>query len=214
MRRLAVVAALALATTACSSGDPAPAPRAEQTPSTAHSYEATDVTPPGSGPLPARWWQWAGSFERGQDPISDATGARCGDRQPGDVWFLAGTFGGAAARSCRVPSGRPIYVPVLNQVCEVTGGARQAKADCRVPVDTTEATLDGRALPVRQAVTGPFDLEVPDGSVIGFPAGTARAVSWGSWVGPVDVPDGQHVLELTGRAGDFSVQVRYRLEVG
>ncbi len=47
--------------------------------------------------LTNRWWQWAGSFEYADSPVSDATGERCGAGQEGPVWFLAGTYGSKPA---------------------------------------------------------------------------------------------------------------------
>lgn len=191
---------------ACSEGEKPPL--AEADPPTATSPTSVD------DPLPARWWQWAASFTRGEDPISDPTGARCGENQPDDVWFLAGTFGGAVRRICRVPADRPVYLPVLNQVCEAGDDARRALEDCRFGVDEARATLDGRPLTVEEDDAAAFDLEVAEDSATGFPAGRTTAVAWGDWVGPLALAPGRHVLAISGAAGDFTVAVRYRLVVG
>ena len=42
-----------------------------------------------------RWWEWALSFSNDISPVADRTGAQCGNRQGGDVFFLAGTYGTA-----------------------------------------------------------------------------------------------------------------------
>src|SRR2546426_11911178 len=54
------------------------------------------------------WWQWALSFPAATNPIADLTGADCALGQTGPdafpverpVWFLAGTFGSPATRTC------------------------------------------------------------------------------------------------------------------
>ena len=61
-----------------------------------------------------RWWQWADSISATDNPILDPTGADCGQGQSGPVWFLAGTAGNSVVRSCTVPVGKAILIPILN----------------------------------------------------------------------------------------------------
>jgi hypothetical protein len=49
--------------------------------------------------LAAAWWNWALQFPEATNPVVDATGEFCHLGQEGLVWFLAGTFGGAATRT-------------------------------------------------------------------------------------------------------------------
>ena len=56
--------------------------------------------PEQGGELAARWWQWALSAPDDRSPVSDTTGEFAGWRQPDDVWFLAGTYGGRVVRRC------------------------------------------------------------------------------------------------------------------
>jgi hypothetical protein len=90
------------------------------------------LLPPGTyGQLGARWWQWALQTPmhgpRGQisqfaalGPTSQAVD--CSYGQSGQVWFLASAFGtqqttvptGVAVRSCTIPVGRAVFVPVYN----------------------------------------------------------------------------------------------------
>lgn len=63
------------------------------------------------------WWQWAGSFEHSESPVADQTGALCGGKQQGAVWFLAGTYGTKRTmRTCVVPKGKYIFFPLINYV--------------------------------------------------------------------------------------------------
>lgn len=65
------------------------------------------------GDLTARWWQWAHRMPI--DPYLDPDGRWCGIDQEGPVWFLAGTDGTFNAnRTCVVPAGRHILVPIIN----------------------------------------------------------------------------------------------------
>ena len=80
------------------------------------------------------------------------------------------------------------------------------------------ATLDGQPLTwVREISTALFDVDVPDGNVLGADPGTYAAVSDGYWVTLAPLPRGQYVLEFGGtmpyNGKDFTVQITDRLNV-
>lgn len=165
--------------------------------------------------LPARWWKWTESDPE-QNPVADPTGAQCAKHQPGDVWFLAGTYGGAATRSCAVPSGRAVYFPVLNAICATDGkDPATVIAECTLgKPDRAEATLDGKPLDVVAASSGgSFEIVTRDGSALFEPAGAYEVVTTGLWVGPLALSDGQHTIVIKGRSGEFGLNVVYRLTV-
>src|SRR5215813_2847791 len=60
------------------------------------------------------WWQWALSIPAKAYPPMDPDGAQCGTLQRGQVWFLAGTGAGSVTRTCTIPSGRAILIPIIN----------------------------------------------------------------------------------------------------
>jgi hypothetical protein len=67
--------------------------------------------------LSAEWWQWAASIPTSVNPQVDPTGQNAVVGQRGSVWFLAGVFlGGTATRTCSVPEGTQLFVPVINSV--------------------------------------------------------------------------------------------------
>lgn len=72
---------------------------------------------PGPAPysnLAANWWQWALSAPTPTNPLIDPDGRNCATGQSGSTWFLAGTTGGTAERTCTVPRGKSIFFPVVN----------------------------------------------------------------------------------------------------
>src|SRR4051812_24180263 len=58
----------------------------------------------------AAWWQWAFSFPADRSPVTDPDGRFCAEGQSGKVWFLAGTTGGTATRTCTIPTGTPVLI--------------------------------------------------------------------------------------------------------
>jgi hypothetical protein len=90
---------------------------------------AVRVAPISSAPAGRTYGQWAASFWQWVlgvpannqkhpriNPLMDATGAQCADHQIGDVWFLAGSWIGSVNRSCTIPAGKSLFVPLINNV--------------------------------------------------------------------------------------------------
>ena len=89
--------------------------------------------------LSAKWWQWAYSIPASDHPLVAATetdGATCATGQPaagrrGSTWFLGGLFtapgqpfpeGGLVERTCNVPAGKSIFLPIFNAECSTVEG--------------------------------------------------------------------------------------------
>ena len=76
------------------------------------------------GEWSAMWWQWIYAFPANPPdglPNPNFTNGTvdCSDGQSthdksNQVWFLAGNFGGTSNRSCTVPTGIALFIPVLN----------------------------------------------------------------------------------------------------
>jgi len=78
----------------------------------------------------AAWWQWSLAIPKGTNPM---LGGACDQNQSGNVFFLAGTMGGADTRNCTIPAGKGIYFPIVNLVIfdcpEYAGGEGYTCAD-------------------------------------------------------------------------------------
>ena len=50
--------------------------------------------------------------------MNDPDGKWCGTSQSDThVWFLAGTTGNSASRTCEIPAGKAIMFPIINVLC-------------------------------------------------------------------------------------------------
>jgi hypothetical protein len=61
------------------------------------------------------FWKWMISIPEEGNPWHDDTGAKCSNGQVGTnspVFYLAGTGGGANTRTCHVPAGKGLFIPV------------------------------------------------------------------------------------------------------
>ncbi|MEV7729467.1 hypothetical protein AB0P15_32845 [Streptomyces sp. NPDC087917] len=149
-----------------------------------------------AGRLAARWWKWALSAPSGRSPVADTTGEHAHWRQSPDVWFLAGTYGGRVVRRCTVPTGRPLFFPVINTQRRAL---RSSTQPWRIPTARAEAQLNGVPLPLEEAASPRFWVKGP-------------RVAWGLWTTLDPLAPGEYVLSVKARAGDFRVDTTYHLE--
>jgi len=168
------------------------------------------------------WWQWAGSFELDTSPIADRTGALCGSRQGGKVWFLAGTYGTRrTVRTCKVPRGKYLFFPLINYVVMPNpsvgpvGCAAMTAMAARVTNDASSLVLeiDGVRVPglgsYRQATKGCFDIgERSEPRARVFPTAANGYYVMVRPLGP-----GQHTLEFGGALPSMLQAVTYTLIV-
>ncbi|KOX07309.1 hypothetical protein [Nocardiopsis sp. NRRL B-16309] len=148
--------------------------------------------------LAGRWWRWVWSAPQGGDPVGDTTGRYAAHDQPDDLWFLAGTYGGRVVRRCEVPTGRPLFFPVLNCVNK----SRAVKEPVGMPVARADAHLNGVHLPLEEfygRFRGPL---------------WSRWYTWGLWGAIAPLNPGGYVLEIKADTGQgFWVDTTYHLTV-
>src|SRR5215218_9666931 len=167
--------------------------------------------------LTAVWWQEIVG-------ISGDALDRC-DLGVRDVVFLAGTTGAPATRSCTVPAGTSLLVPLISAECSTAEGDGDTPAELRrcargIADQFTDLslTIDGRSvtdlrrLRVRSPV---FCFTAVEDNVFDIPAGATRSVADGYWALIRPLSPGTHTVSFGGSypPGDFSVSVVYTLTV-
>lgn len=193
--------------------------------------------------LSSRWWAWALTQRAETNPVLDTSGEDCRRGQRGEVWFLAGTFGGTVERTCRIPSHRSLFVPILNSwadnsgipgsdVCPQTSFTEEELRSFIAPgldaATVLALTVDGEDFSgaiTRVEEGDVFSYVVPRsslhdvlfGEVCGgdFPRQrVAGAVSNGYYVLLAPLPRGHHTLHIHGENSfGFTVDVTYHLTV-
>jgi hypothetical protein len=188
------------------------------------------------GDWSARWWQWTISIPAATNPLLDATGANCAEGQTGQVWFLAGTGGGPATRTCTIPPGKAIFFPILNIVfgsgvfdcdptnpgvpCDVATLRANAASIMDNPI-LLEAEVDGRSLQnlnAYRAFSPVFSITHPPDSIYGVPPGTyTPQISDGYWVMLAPLSVGAHTIHFKGVVDffgtPFETEVTYHLTI-
>jgi len=187
--------------------------------------------------LSAQWWQWAFSMPTTQHPLFDS--APCSAGQSGDVWFLGGSFTSSTlVRSCTVPAGKSLFVPVVNTEWDNLGVVpRMSHAQLRTAAGTfidaatnLSATVDSTT--IYPSPSSAYRVKAPTfrytyaaNSIwcfFGFcPPASATggavngAVADGIYVLVEPLPVGTHILRTTVSVPDagFSLDTTYNLTV-
>src|SRR5919106_3165549 len=84
---------------------------------------SVNIFPPGSTPygLPypkhiEDFWKWILSIPAKDNPINDPTGEKCATSQSNtnsSLFYLAFNNGGISERTCKVPAGKGLFIPVM-----------------------------------------------------------------------------------------------------
>jgi hypothetical protein len=207
------------------------------------------VLPPNSRPYGmsyaewgAAWWQWEIKATIDANPVLDTTGEFATLNQSGPVFFLAGTFGGAATRTVTEPDGKAFFIPLYNWVLTYPED---------VPPGLSEE--DGEAW-MRQTLNGAFDgakaedlvckvdgvpVKSPllyraqsEAFTMFFPPDCASVTDWlsfqgvpyqsgdhypnvsdGYWVMLAPLPPGKHTIQIMYPADGSGMNVTYDLTV-
>jgi len=178
------------------------------------------------------WWHWFSGIPQAVNPAADKTGINCGIRQNGPVWFLAGTTGGSAERTCTIPAGNAILFPILVSECsyaespnlKTESDLRSCATHFQNEVTSMVATIDGanlQNLAKYRVATPLFNETFPPGNVFGAPAGSTQGVADGNWVFLSPLPVGKHEIHFSGASVDvtstavnnFAIDAKYHLTV-
>ena len=181
-----------------------------------------------------KWWQWNVGFGAEDHPRDHFSPQTCKLNQNGPVWFLPDLLSGMQDRSCTIPQGKAILVPLLTGSCwndhldpelETDSGLRKCAMQGNEYGEIT-ATIDGRNLQNLQdsRIQSPvFNITVPDNSTFrtgNAPSGNFKAISDGYFVFLKPLPAGKHDLILTTNVQnpiapsyDFSAKSNFHLDV-
>lgn len=140
--------------------------------------------------------------------------------------FLAGTVTeGTAARTCTIPAGKSILVPLINVECSTAEGNGTTPAELRACAagfanDFTGLSLTIDSVPIPdlfnfRVQSQPFAFNAVAGNVFGIPVGGSLSVADGYWalIGPLS--PGTHTVSFGGSypPGPFTTGATYNLTV-
>jgi hypothetical protein len=138
--------------------------------------------------------------------------------------------------NCVVPSGKFLFLPILNLECsniEGNGATAMDLRSCAAPISESavnlELDIDGSTVPSPQrfrALSPSFHFDLPDGNLLGAPAGSCfpdgalcqpyQSISDGYYVMLAPLANGRHTIHFHGTfpTFPFTLDVTYHLKVG
>ena len=153
----------------------------------------------------AKWWQWTFSIPTAQHPRDAYTPEKCTLNQKGPVWFLADQLGGQEERTCTIPAGKAIFIPLLVGECDYSMPdvkSDEALRRCAMAGNeygVIEATLDGvklKSLEQYRTQSEFFNIIIPEDNIYNSRAGSFRALTDGFFVFLEPLPAGKHDVHL------------------
>jgi hypothetical protein len=156
----------------------------------------------------ATWWQWNIGIPPAQHPRDHFSPQTCTTDQAGPVWFLPDILSGKEDRSCTMPSGKAILVPLLTGFCDDDNTDPAVKTDeglrkCAMAGNEygiLSAKLDGvdlQNLDQYRMQSNFFNLTVPKDNFCNCVPGTFKSTADGFFIFLKPLSVGKHDLVLT-----------------
>lgn len=160
-----------------------------------------------------KFWQWLLSIPVPRNPAVDQTGEFCQEKQGNDpVFFLVFSGSGGASRTCDVPAGKAILIPINVVECslvEIPGATEEELHTCATEDESSNPGLflsvDGKELKELDKYrihSRIFNFTLPEDPWIGKDPGPSRAVSDGYWVILEPLPPGKHEINFKASLTD------------
>ena len=156
-----------------------------------------------------RFWQWLLPIPEDRNPMTDTTGEHCGERQnsTSPVFFLVFSGGGSAIRTCDVPAGKAILVPINVVECsyaEFPGAKTEEELHTCAEEDESSnpglfLSVDGREfkdLEKYRVHSRAFNVTFAENNVFATEPGPTRAVSDGYWAILEPLSPGKHDIHF------------------
>jgi len=176
-----------------------------------------NIYPPGSSPYGISYidniknfWKYAISIPSDQSPIQDKTGEKCavGQEKRSPVFYLFGTGGGKAERTCTIPYGKGVLIPVIivevsdkevpnvsvEELHKIATKDQDSVTSMYLKVDDKE--YDFNYLKKFRTHTDAFDVVFPENPIFGVTPGKSKTVADGYYLMTDVLPKGNHEIHF------------------
>jgi hypothetical protein len=166
---------------------------------------SVNIFPPGSKPYgltyadhQKNFWKWSLAIPVKDNPVNDPTGEKCANGQTNtnsSVFYLAFNNGGVSERTCKVPAGKGLLIPVMQvehsdkelpgaSAEELYSGAKKDQDSVNslyLKIGDKEYTYE--ELLKYRTHTDDFEVVFPDNGIFGvMKGGPSKAVSDGFYI--------------------------------
>jgi hypothetical protein len=182
-----------------------------------------NIFPPGSKPYGLTYaehiknfWKWSLAIPAKDNPINDPTGVKCTNGQSNtnsSVFYLAFNNGGISQRTCKVPAGKGLFIPVMQvensdketpnaSVQDLDKGATKDQDSVNsLYLKIGDKQYNYNDLNKYRTHTDAFDVVFPDNGIFGvMKGGVSKAVA-----------DGRYILTEPLAKGTYTIQFKSSL---
>ena len=161
------------------------------------------------------FWKWVISLPKDKSPWNDETGANCNNGQSetnSSVFYLSGNGGGKSVRTCKVPAGKGLFIPVSPveisdkeaPKATIEDLNRLAKKDqdsvTSLYLKIGDKEYSREDLSKYRTHTGVFEVTFPKNAIFGATEGISKAVA-----------DGYYVITEPLAKGTYTIQYKASL---
>ena len=183
------------------------------------------------------FWKWIISFPKDRSPWKDETGANCDNGQSrtnSSIFYLSGNGGGTSVRTCKVPAGKSLFIPVSPMEISDKEAPKSSLADLNNIAKKDQDSITSLYLKIdnkefnRQDLskyrthTGAFEVVYPKNAIFGATEGSSKAVADGYYVITKPLTRGPHTIQFKSSLicpgtdciqPNFAQDVKYNLVV-
>jgi hypothetical protein len=176
-----------------------------------------NIFPPGSKPygLPydkhiENFWKWTLGIPAKDNPINDPTGEKCATGQlntNSSVFYLAFNNGGISERTCKVPAGKGLFIPVMQVELSDKDTPGATVEELKLSAKTDQDSVNSLYLKIGdkeynledllkyRTDTDGFDVDYADNGIFGIvEGGLTKAVADGYYIMTDPLPKGNHTV--------------------
>ena len=169
------------------------------------ALNTVNIFPPGGKPYGLTYadhiknfWKWAIKTPANENPVNDPTGVKCATGQENtnsSVFYLAFNNGGTSQRTCKVPAGKALFIPVMQvessdkelpkaSVADLSNSAKNDQDHVNsLYLKIGDKEYNFKDLDKYRTHTDAFDVVFPDNGIFGvLKGGVSKAVADGRYI--------------------------------
>ena len=169
------------------------------------ALNTVNIFPPGGKPYGLTYadhiknfWKWAIKTPANENPVNDPTGVKCATGQENtnsSVFYLAFNNGGTSQRTCKVPAGKALFIPVMQvessdkelpkaSVADLSNSAKNDQDHVNsLYLKIGDKEYNFQDLDKYRTHTDAFEVVFPDNGIFGvLKGGVSKAVADGRYI--------------------------------
>ena len=178
---------------------------------------SVNIFPPGSKPYGLAYpehienfWKWTLGIPAKDNPINDPTGEKCATGQlntNSSVFYLTFNNGGVSERTCEVPAGKGLFIPVMQVELSDKDTPGATIEELKLSAKTDQDSVNSLYLKIGdkeynfddlrkyRTDTDGFDVNYADNGIFGIvEGGPTKAVADGYYIMTDPLPKGNHTV--------------------